>query len=193
MPRGREPEGPLMVSLRSRLVAAQMRHNMDTSGPCSLEDPMASVKMVSAAVVTVAAMCNSGCAASSGHDTAGRKVVATYAFWDGMGPPRGDPQFATLECAGTLTISNVDVTFTPGTSPGCGTPMHQRTVGTLRYDDLREIRVTRRPELLIFSTHSESPALRVTDWTGDRNFQRAVTLLQNAYESWKSRRGRRAR
>lgn len=31
-----------------------------------------------------------------------------------MGPPNADPAFADLQCVGTLTISNVDVTFTRG-------------------------------------------------------------------------------
>jgi hypothetical protein len=84
-----------------------------------------------------------------------------------------------------LTISNVDVTFTAGTSPGCASSMHQRTAGTLSYSELREIRVTARPELLIFSTDAEPPRLRVTDWIGGPDFHRAVTDLENAYQRWR--------
>jgi len=147
---------------------------------------MASVKMSVAAAFTVATLLTSGCASSVRH-TEGRRTIATYSLWDGMGPPSSDPQFPKLGCAGTLTISNVDVTFAAGTSPGCASSMHQRTVGTLLYSELREIRVTRRPELLIFSKDREPPALRVTDWVGAPDFQRAVTDVQNAYQSWKAR------
>ncbi|PWT79645.1 MAG: hypothetical protein C5B57_13600 [Blastocatellia bacterium] len=125
-----------------------------------------------------------------GEHTAGRKVIATYSLWDGMGPPKNDPRFPKFACVGTLTISTVDVTFTAGTSLGCASPMHQRTVGTLPYRELREIRVTPRPELLIFSKSAEPPALRVTDWVGAQDFQRAVRDLQNAYQNWNSRRKR---
>ena len=99
--------------------------------------------------------------------------------------PSTDPQFPKFQCAGTLTISNVDVTFTAGTSPGCASSMHQRTAGTLSYSELREIRVTARPELLIFSTDAEPPRLRVTDWIGGPDFHRAVTDLENAYQRWR--------
>lgn len=147
---------------------------------------MASVRM-SAAATLIATVLVSACASFSDRAMASRKTIATYSLWDGMGPPKTDPQFAKLECVGTLTISNVDVTFAAGNSPGCASPMHQRTVGTLPFSNLREIRVTQRPELLIFSKDAEPPALRVTDWVGAADFQRAVTDLQNAYQSWRTR------
>jgi len=118
----------------------------------------------------------------------GRKIISTYSLWDGMGPPNTDPQFAALGCLGRLTISNLDVNFEAGTSPGCSAPMHQRTMGTLEYREIREIRVTRRPEVLIFRTGTTPPALRVTDWMGAEEFQRAVADLRNAYQAWKSKR-----
>ena len=145
---------------------------------------MASVKRSAAAALTIATFLSSGCAAFGRH-TARRRVVATYSLWDGMGPPRSDAQFAKFACVGTLTISTVDVTFAPGTSPACASPMHQRTAGTLPYSELREIRVTPRPELLIFSTRAEPPSLRVTDWIGAADFRRAVADLQNAYQIWR--------
>src|SRR5262245_15803164 len=111
---------------------------------------MASVRMSAVIVLTVTAFLSMRCAMFRGEHTAGRKVIATYSLWDGMGPPKNDPQFPKFECVGTLTISSVDVTFTAGTSLGCASPLHQRTVGTLLYRELREIRVTPRPELLIF-------------------------------------------
>ena len=148
---------------------------------------MAPVKVSAAAALTIATFLSSGCAFFSGRSPERRRTIASYSLWDGMGPPNTDPQFPTFECVGTLTISNVDVTFAAGTSPGCVSPMHQRTVGTLPYRALREIRVTRRPELLIFSNDAEPPALRVTDWVGGANFQRAVADLQNAYQSWRTR------
>jgi hypothetical protein len=148
---------------------------------------MASVKMSAAAALTIATFLSSGCAPFSVRHTARRRTIATYSLWGGMGPPSTDPQFPKFECAGTLTISNVDVTFADGKSPGCASPKHQRTVGTLPYSELREIRVTRRPELLIFSKDAEPPALRVADWVGAADFQRAVTDLQNAYQSWRAR------
>lgn len=144
---------------------------------------MASVKTSAAAVLTIATFLTAGCAPFGRH-TARRRVVATCSLWDGMGPPSTDAQFAKLACVGTLTISTVDVTFAAGTSPGCASPMHQRTAGTLPYSELREIRVTPRPELLIFSKRTEPPALRVTDWVGAADFRRAVADLQNAYQSW---------
>jgi len=136
---------------------------------------MASIKMSAIGALTVATLIGSGCAV---RHSAGRRTIATYPLWDGMGPPSTDPQFPKFQCAGTLTISNVDVTFTAGTSPGCASSMHQRTAGTLSYSELREIRVTARPELLIFSTDAEPPRLRVTDWIGGPDFHRAVTDLE---------------
>ena len=115
-----------------------------------------------------------------------RKIISTYSLWDGMGPPNTDRQFAALGCLGTLTISNVDVTFAPGKSPGCSSPMHQQTMGTLGYWDIREIRVTPRPEVLIFRTGTTPPALRVTDWIGAEEFERVVANLRNAHQAWKS-------
>ena len=104
-----------------------------------------------------------------------------------MGPPNTDPQFGALGCLGTLTISNLDVNFEPGESPGCSSPMHQRTMGTLGYWEIREIRVTQRPEVLVFRTGTTPPVLRVTDWVGAEEFQRVVADLRNAYQAWKSR------
>jgi hypothetical protein len=128
--------------------------------------------------------------ADCAHRRAGRppdrKVVAKYSLWDGMGRPNTDPQFAAVGCLGTLTISNIDVRFEPGTAPGCSTAMHQRTMGTLGYPEVREIRVTPRPEVLIFKTGTTPPALRVTDWKGAEQFQRVVGDLTNAYQAWKS-------
>jgi hypothetical protein len=115
-----------------------------------------------------------------------RRIIGKYAFWDGMGPPNTDPQFVNLGCRGTLTISNLDVNFEPGSSPGCALRMHQRTTGTLAYAEIREIRVTSRPEVLIFKTGTTPPALRVTDWIGAAEFRRVVAELRNAYQTWKS-------
>jgi hypothetical protein len=109
-------------------------------------------------------------------------------LWDGMGPPSTDRRFDELGCRGTFTISNVDVSFAPGDSPACASPMHQRTMGTLGYGEIREIRVTQRPELLIFRTGTNPPALRVTDWVGAADFNQVVADLRNAYQVWKSRR-----
>lgn len=64
--------------------------------------------------------------------------------------------------------------------------MHQRTMGILGYGEIREIRVTQRPELLIFRAGTDSPALRVTDWVGAADFSRVVADLRNAYQAWKS-------
>ena len=115
-----------------------------------------------------------------------RKIISTYSLWDGMGPPNTDRQFAALGCLGTLTISNLDVNFAPGTSPGCSSPMHQRTMGTLSYREIHEIRVTPRPEVLIFRAGTTPPALRVTDWVGAEEFQRVVADLRSAYQAWQS-------
>src|SRR5689334_19463827 len=112
---------------------------MSTSGRLSAEEPMASVKVSAAAALSIATLLGSGCAPFSRRDTARRRIIATYSLWDGMGPPSSDPQFSKWACVGTFTISNLDVTFAAGTSPGCATPMHQRTAGTLAYSDLREI------------------------------------------------------
>jgi hypothetical protein len=76
--------------------------------------------------------------------------------------------------------------FAPGDSPACASPMHQRTMGILGYGEIREIRVTQRPELLIFRAGTDPPALRVTDWVGAANFSRVVADLRNAYQARKS-------
>lgn len=153
---------------------------------------MVCVRRFLAAALTAATFVGAGCARSSSPDAVRRQTIARYSLWDGMGPPRSDPQFSRFECAGSLTISNVDVSFV-GTSPACALSMHHGTAGTLAYSDVREIRVTSRPELLIFSTHRQPPAVRVTDWDGAADFQRAVSDLQNAYGSWKARTGRSRR
>ncbi len=127
-----------------------------------------------------------GCAHRRGALPAASKIISTFALWDGMGPPNTDRQFAALGCLGTLTISNLYVDFAPGTSPGCSSPMHQRTMGSLSYREIREIRVTPRPEVLIFRTGTTPPALRVTDWVGAEEFQRVVADLRNAYHAWQS-------
>ena len=129
---------------------------------------------------------STGCAPRRPGRPADRKIIAKYSLWDGMGPPNTDPQFAALGCLGTLTISNIDVNFEPGTAPACSTAMHQRTMGTLGYPEIREIRVTPRPEVLIFRTGTTPPALRVTDWKGAAEFQRVVTDLTSAHQAWKS-------
>jgi len=117
-----------------------------------------------------------------------RTIISTYRLWDGMGPPNTDPQFARFECIGTLTISNLDVSFEPGDSPTCSSPMHQRTKGSIPYDQLGEIRVTKRPELLVFKKGQVPPALRVTDWKGAEQFQHVVADLKGTFEAWKLRR-----
>ena len=125
----------------------------------------------------------SACASAPSHPHAApRIIIATYDVWDGTGPPRNDPAFAQLGCAGLLTITNVDVTFAPQPSRGCSFPMHQTTRGTLAYREISEIRVTRRPEVLIFKSGTNPPALRVTDWIGGTDFQQAVAMLRSAYE-----------
>jgi hypothetical protein len=129
-----------------------------------------------------------GCAPRRAGRLPDRKIIAKYSLWDGMGPPNTDRRFAALGCLGTLTVSNLDVAFEPGTSPGCSSSMHQRTKGTLGYSEIREIRVTPRPEVLIFRTGSTPPALRVTDWKGAAEFQRVVTDLTSAHQAWKSQR-----
>lgn len=128
-----------------------------------------------------------GCAGRRAAAPADRTIISTYSLWDGMGPPNTNPQFAALGCLGTLTISNLDVSFQPGTSPGCSSPMHQQTMGTLGYEEIREIRVTQRPEVLIFRAGTTPPALRVTDWVGAEEFQRVVADLRSAFQAWKSR------
>jgi hypothetical protein len=105
-----------------------------------------------------------------------------------MGPPNTDPRFDELGCRGAFTISNVDVSFASGDSPACTSPMHQRTMGILGYGEIREIRVTQRPELLIFRTGTNPPVLRVTDFVGAADFNRVVADLRNAYQVWKSQR-----
>ena len=131
---------------------------------------------------------SAGCAHRRAAPPPARKIISTYSLWDGMGPPNTDRQFADLGCLGTLAISNRDVSFAPGNSPGCSLPMHQRTMGTLAYSEIREIRVTPRPEVLIFKTGTTAPALRVTDWVGAEEFHRVVAELRNACQVWKSRR-----
>ena len=70
-----------------------------------------------------------------------RTIISTYSLWHGMGPPCTDRQFAALGCPGTLTISNLDVNFEPGKSPGCASPIHQRTTGTLGHSGHRPSRL----------------------------------------------------
>jgi hypothetical protein len=127
-----------------------------------------------------------GCAHRRAGSPSDRKVIGKYSLWDGMGPPNTDRQFAALGCLGTLTISNLDVVFEPGTSPGCSSAMHRGTTGTLGYPEIRSIQVTPRPEVLIFKTGTTPPVLRVTDWIGAEQFQRVVADLTNAYHAWKS-------
>jgi hypothetical protein len=143
------------------------------------------IKLVAAAAVCLQMLFSTGCAHRRGVPSS-RKIISVSSLWDGMGPPSTDRQFAELGCLGTLTISNRDVGFAPGDSPGCSSPMHQRTMGTLSYGEIREIRVTQRPEVLIFTTGTTPPALRVTDWVGAAEFKRVVTDLRNAYQAWKS-------
>jgi hypothetical protein len=138
-----------------------------------------------AAAVCSQVLFSTGCAHKRGVPSS-RKIISAYSLWDGMGPPNTDPQFARLGCRGILTISTVDVSFAPGDSVGCSSPMHQRTMGTLTYGEMREIRVTQRPEVLVFRTGTTPPALRVTDWVGAAEFQRVVTELRNAHQAWKS-------
>jgi hypothetical protein len=147
---------------------------------------MTCIKLCGAAAALGTQLLFTGCDHRRVAPPPARTVISTSALWDGMGPPNTDPQFANLGCLGTLTISNVDVSFVPGTSRGCSSPMHQRTMGTLGYREIREIRVTRRPEALIFRTGTNPPALRVTDWVGAGEFQRAVSDLRNAYQAWQS-------
>ena len=150
---------------------------------------MRCIKLLGAVTVLAAQMLSfTGCAhrRASASAAPNRKIISTYSLWDGMGPPSTDRQFAALGCLGTLTISNLDVSFEPGKSPGCLSPIHQRTMGTLGYREIREIRVTQRPEVLIFRTGTNPPALRVTDWVGAEEFQRVVAALKKAYQAWKS-------
>lgn len=139
-----------------------------------------------AAVLGTQVLLSTGCARRHGAPPPNRKIISTHSLWDGMGPPNTDRQFAAFECLGTLTISNLDVSFAPGKSPGCSSPMHRQTMGTLGYAEIREIRVTPRPEVLIFRTGTTPPALRVTDWVGAEEFQKVVADLRNAYQAWKS-------
>jgi len=147
---------------------------------------MAWIKLCGAVAALGTQLLFIGCAPRHGALSAARKIISTFALWDGMGPPNTDRQFAALGCLGTLTISNLDVDFAPGTSPGCSSPMHQRTMRCLSYREIREIRVTPRPEVLIFRTGTTPPALRVTDWVGAEEFQRVVADLRNAYQAWQS-------
>ena len=147
---------------------------------------MRCIKLLGAAAALGAQLLFIGCAHRRGVPPQTRKVISTFSLWDGMGPPNTDRQFAALGCLGTLTISNRDVNFAPGTSPGCSLPMHRLTMGTLSYWEIREIRVTPRPEVLIFRTGTTPPALRVTDWVGAEEFQRVVADLRNAYQAWQS-------
>src|SRR6266508_866361 len=124
-----------------------------------------------AAVLGTQVLLSTGCARRHGAPPPNRKIISTHSLWDGLGP---------------LTISNLDVSFAPGKSPGCSSPMHRQTMGTLGYAEIREIRVTPRPEVLIFRTGTTPPALRVTDWVGAEEFQKVVADLRNAYQAWKS-------
>src|SRR3989442_10645791 len=103
------------------------------------------------AVAALGTLFVTGCAHRPAPSPPVRRITSTYSLWDGMGPPNTDRQFAALGCLGTLTISNLDMNFAPGTSPGCSSPMHQQTMGILGYGEVRDIRVTRRPEALIFN------------------------------------------
>ena len=89
-------------------------------------------------------------------------------------------------CHGRHAQWHVDVSFTAGESKGCNDPRQLRVTGTLPYSELREIWVMKRPEVLIFKTGAEPPALRVTDWVSGNDFQRAVRDLRKAYQGWKS-------
>jgi len=135
------------------------------------------------ALVTLVLFCT-GCATLFHRNANTRRIISTYSLWDGMGPPNTDRRFPELQCKGTLTITTLDVTFQPGASPACSTPMHQRTTGTLPYGELREIRLTKRPEVLIFKAGTNPPALRVTDWENGPQYRRAVKDLQVAYKEW---------
>jgi hypothetical protein len=148
---------------------------------------MSSLKLFGAvAGVTTQMLFFTGCAHRRAAAVPDRRIISTYSLWDGMGPPSTDRQFAALGCLGTLTISNLDVSFEPGKSLGCSSPIHQRTIGTLGYWEIREIRVTRRPEVLIFRRGTTPPALRVTDWLGADEFQRVVADVSKAHQAWKS-------
>jgi hypothetical protein len=127
-----------------------------------------------------------GCSTLVPRRTEQRQVIGTYSLWSGMGPPISDPRFPAFSCKGTFLISNVDVSFTAGASQGCHDPRQQRVTGTLPYSELREIRVMKRPEVLIFKTGAEPPVLRVTDWVNGNDFQRAVRDMRKAYQGWKS-------
>ena len=167
---GRTLDVPLEPTKRSSGMAASMTN----------------IKLLGAvAVFGTQLLFSTGCARRHGAPPPNRTIISTHSLWDGMGPPNTDRQFAALECLGTLTISNLDVSFAPGASPGCSSPMHQGTMGTLRYGEIREIRVTPRPEVLIFRTGTTPPALRVTDWAGAEEFQKVVAELRNAYQAWK--------
>jgi hypothetical protein len=137
------------------------------------------------AVVSAQVLVSVSCARKPSPVSSSRKIISVSSLWDGMGPPNTDPRFDELACRGTFTISNVDIGFAPGDSPACASPMHQRTVGILRYGEIREIRVTQRPEVLIFRTGTTPPALRVTDWVGAEDFNRVVADLRSAYQAWK--------
>jgi hypothetical protein len=127
-----------------------------------------------------------GCSTLVPRRTEQRRVLGTYSLWSGMGPPISDRRFPEFSCKGTFLISNVDVSFTAGESKGCHDPRQLRVTGTLPYSELREIRVMKRPEVLIFKTGAEPPVLRVTDWVSGNDFQRAVRDLRTAYQGWKS-------
>ena len=149
--------------------------------------PMKCIRLVPAvAVVSAQVLLAVSCARKPSSVSSSRRIVSVSSLWDGMGPPNTDPRFDELGCRGTFTVSTVDVGFTPGDSPACASPMHQRTMGILGYGEIREIRVTQRPELLIFRVGTDPPALRVTDWVGAADFSRLVADLKNAYQAWKS-------
>lgn len=128
-----------------------------------------------------------GCATLFHRNASTRRVIGTYSLWSGMGPPMSDARFAEFSCAGIFVVTTVDVSFAPGKSKGCSDPRQQRVTGTLPYSELREIRVMNRPEVLIFKTGTNPPALRVTDWKNGEQYRRAVTDLQVAYRDWKRR------
>ena len=136
------------------------------------------------ALVTLVLFCT-GCATLFNRHASTRRVISSYSLWSGMGPPISDPRFDEFSCNGTFTVTSEDVSFAAGDSKGCADPRQQRVVGTLSYSELREIRVMKRPELLIFKAGTIPPALRVTDWQNGPQYRRAVKDLQVAYAEWK--------
>ena len=120
----------------------------------SVEGLMASHGRSVATALTLAVLFSSGCSGVHERRHADRTIRAMYSLWDGMGPPKGDAAFLEARMCRHLTISTVDVAFTLGTAPGGATALHQRTAGALAYGEMREIRVTRRRELLILSRNA---------------------------------------